>query len=81
MAIITRWRIPPDISCGYCSRRRAASGMRTSRSSRSAVSVAVLAFMSRCTRSGSAICAPIFISGFSELIGSWKIIAISWPQM
>ena len=42
MAIITRWRMPPDSSCGYWSRRRAASGMRTSRSSRSAVSRALL---------------------------------------
>ena len=28
-AIPTRWRIPPDSSCGYCERRRSASGMRT----------------------------------------------------
>ena len=40
MAIITRWRMPPDISCGYCLSRRAASGMRTSLSSFSAVSIA-----------------------------------------
>ena len=81
MAIITRWRMPPDSSCGYWSSRRAASGMRTSRSRRSAVSRAVFFDISRCTRSGSAICSPIFISGLSELIGSWKTIAISWPQM
>ena len=80
MAIITRWRMPPDSSCGYWSRRRAASGIRTSRSSRSAVSRAVFLDISRCTRSGSAIWSPIFISGFSDVIGSWKIIAISWPQ-
>ena len=80
MAIITRWRMPPDSSCGYWSRRRAASGMLTSRSSRSAVSRAVFLDISRCTRSGSAIWSPIFISGFSEVIGSWKIIAISWPH-
>ena len=40
MAIITRWRMPPDISCGYCRIRRRASGIRTSASSRSAVSTA-----------------------------------------
>ena len=36
--------------------------------------------MPRWICSGSAICAPIFISGFSEVIGSWKIIAISLPH-
>ncbi len=29
IAIITRWRMPPDNSCGYCFMRRALSGMRT----------------------------------------------------
>ena len=29
MAIITRWRMPPDSSWGYCLMRRALSGMRT----------------------------------------------------
>ena len=37
--------------------------------------------MSRWALSGSVICLPIFISGFSDVIGSWKIIDISWPQM
>ena len=37
--------------------------------------------MSRWACSGSVICLPIFISGFSDVIGSWKIIDISWPQM
>ena len=32
-------------------------------------------------RRGSAICFPTFITGFSDVIGSWKIIAISAPQM
>ena len=32
MAIITRWRIPPESWKGYCSIRRSASGMRTRRS-------------------------------------------------
>ena len=29
MAIITRWRMPPDSSCGYWPSRRSGSGMRT----------------------------------------------------
>ena len=30
IAIITRWRMPPDISCGYCLTRRSGLGMPTS---------------------------------------------------
>ena len=33
MAIITRWRMPPESSCGYCPRRRGTSVMRTCSSS------------------------------------------------
>ncbi len=80
MAIMMRWRMPPDISCGYCCNRRPGAGMRTSCISRSAVAHAAFFGMSRWRRSGSAICAPIFISGFSDVIGSWKIIAISLPH-
>ena len=36
--------------------------------------------MPRWTRSGSAICSPTRISGFSELAGSWKTIAIAVPH-
>ena len=81
IAIITRWRMPPDSSCGYWSRRRSGSGMphaaeqlrlpsrgRSSCPCRGACS------------SGSVICLPIFISGFSETIGFWKTIDISAPQ-
>ena len=55
--------------------------MRTSCSSRSAVVHASAFGMSRWIRSGSAIWSPIFINGFSDVIGSWKIIAISLPHM
>ena len=27
----TRWRMPPDSSCGYCFRRRSGSGIPTER--------------------------------------------------
>jgi hypothetical protein len=33
-----------------------------------------------CARIASATCAPTRITGFSEVIGSWKIIAISRPR-
>ena len=55
--------------------------MPTSSSSRSAVALASARLMSRWIRRGSAICLPTFITGLSEVIGSWKIIAISAPQM
>jgi hypothetical protein len=38
MAIMMRWRMPPDISWGYWRRRRAGSGMPTEVSRASAVS-------------------------------------------
>ena len=32
IAIMTRWRMPPDSSCGYCLTRRSGDGMPTRRS-------------------------------------------------
>ena len=58
MAIITRWRIPPDISWGYWSIRRAASGMRTRFSISNVRSRASLRFMPRWSRSASPIWLP-----------------------
>ena len=36
IAITTRWRMPPDSSCGYCSRRRSGIGIATRRKSSTA---------------------------------------------
>ncbi len=80
-AIITRWRMPPDSSCGYCLRRRFASGMRTFSSHSCACAIAALASMPRCSRSGSAICSPMRTCGVSAVSGSWKIIVILEPRM
>jgi hypothetical protein len=33
-----------------------------------------------CARSASTICAPMVCTGFSEVIGSWKIIAMRPPR-
>src|SRR5689334_12084522 len=33
-----------------------------------------------CSRSGSATCHPVRYTGLSDVIGSWKIIAISFPR-
>ena len=63
MAIMTRWRSPPDSSWGYARRRRAGSGTPTASSSRMA-SVELPA--------ASATCRPIRMVGLSEVMGSWK---------
>ena len=36
--------------------------------------------MSKCRSSVSVICLPILNVGFSDVIGSWKIIAMSFPR-
>ncbi len=59
LAIITRWRMPPDSSCGYCRSRRAASGMRTRSSHSRARFIAASRERPRCARIGSAIWSPI----------------------
>ena len=80
-AIITRWRMPPDSSCGYWFIRRAASGMRTWSSHWRARALASLSETPRCRRSGSAICSPIFTCGVRAVSGSWKIMVIFEPRM
>ena len=80
MAIITRCFIPPESSCGYCSIRRSGSGIPTSRS-RSVARAHASAFDApRCFRIDSATCHPHRNTGFRLVIGSWKIIATSFPR-
>ena len=81
MAIITRWRMPPDSWCGYWLRRLSGSVMPTSVSSSIARARAAASSMPRWMVSGSVICSPIFSTGLSEVIGSWKIMAMSRPRM
>ena len=81
IAIIARWRMPPESWCGYSCARRAGSGMRTRRSISTAWSQAALALMSRCSRTASLIWSPIRITGLSEVIGSWKIIEMRLPRI
>ncbi len=54
--------------------------MFTDRRMATAVSLASLRLILRCRRSDSVICLPMVITGFNELIGSWKTIAISAPH-
>ena len=70
MAIIARWRMPPESWCGYSFARCAGSGMRTRRSISTARSQACALVTSRCSRTASAICSPMVSTGFNEVIGS-----------
>jgi hypothetical protein len=47
----------------------------------SACAIAFFLSMFLWTIKGSAICRPIFMVGSREVIGSWKIIAISFPRI
>ena len=80
MAIITRWRMPPDSSCGYCPMRRAGSVMWTASSMARARASALSPSAAPWVRMASVSCAPTVMTGLSEVIGSWKIIAISPPR-
>ena len=55
--------------------------MRTNSSIRSTSAVAAARSMPWCKRIDSPIWSPTVKTGFSEVIGSWKIIAISAPRM
>ena len=71
MAIITRWRMPPESSCGYSSSRRSGAGMPTCSSrprARRAASAAERPLW--CKANTSVICRPMRCTGFSAVIGS-----------
>ena len=79
MAIITRWRMPPDSSCGYraTSRRR---GMPTSAAAPRARAAPRL--QARCIRNAPSICRPMVSTGLSEVIGPgrpWRSGAADRP--
>ena len=59
MAIVARWRMPPDSSCGYCAARRFGSGMPTLSSRSTAAAQAALRLRPRWMRIGSAIWSPM----------------------
>ena len=80
MAIMTRWRIPPESSCGYWRIRRSGAEMPTLRMMSSARARASASVTSRWQRTASAIWSPMRKAGFSEVIGSWKIIAMRSPR-
>ena len=81
IAIMTRWAMPPDISCGKDLSRRSGSGMPTMRSSSLARSQAGPGFILRWSSSTSAIWRPTCQTGFSADVGCWKIIEMRSPRM
>ena len=82
IAIIARWRMPPENSCGYWRHRSLASGMPTRSSNRIVRARAAAAFDARpCARIVSSIWSPTDMTGLSDVFGSWKIIAMSLPRI
>src|SRR5919198_1694645 len=61
--------------------RASALGIPTRSSSSAARCSAPLPSISKCVSSASRIWRPIVSTGFNDVIGSWKIIAISRPRM
>ena len=66
IAIITRWRIPPENWCGYWPSRRSASEMPTIRKSSTARPCASLSFMPLWMNNGSMICRPMVSTGIER---------------
>src|ERR1700694_45668 len=72
--------MPPDNCCGYSWTRRSGEGMPTRSSISIARSAAARCESLRCKATASAIWAPTVCTGLREVIGSWKIMAISAPR-
>ena len=71
MAIITRWRMPPENWWGYWIRRFSASGMPTSAQQLDHPLLRPLFYSSPgASISGSETCFPMVMTGLSEVIGS-----------
>ena len=70
MAIITRWRWPPDSSCGNAFRRCAASGRPTSSSNSRIRARSRAPLKPLCSSKVSPICFSMECSGLREVIGS-----------
>ncbi len=81
IAIITRCCWPPDICDGYALILNSGSGMPTSASNAIARFLASAGPMPMCMRSTSVSWKPTVNTGFSDVIGSWKIIEMSAPRI
>ncbi len=72
--------MPPENWCGKSSTRDSGFGIPTWRSSSTARVFACRLSIFSCARIASVICSPMRYTGFSDVIGSWKIIPISLPR-
>ena len=79
-AMTTRWRMPPESLPGYSPNRFSGAGIFTAVSSWIAVSLAFWRSIPSLIWSDSVICLPIFMTGLSDVIGSWKTMASSEPH-
>lgn len=74
-AIITRWSMPPESSCGCCRRCSSGRGIRTAPSRSTARARASAAGRPSPSRSASVRWSPIVRIGLMPARGSWKTIA------
>ncbi len=80
IAISTRWRIPPENSCGYWCARCAASAIPTISSSSTTRAFVASPWVWPCTSSASPICSPTRMSGLRFDIGSCGTRPIPAPR-
>ena len=81
IAIITRWRMPPEAGADSCATRSRDAGCRPAAAARSRARAPAPRRRLSCSRIASMIWSPTVKTGFSEVIGSWKIIEISLPRI
>ena len=80
MAIIARWRWPPESWWGYIAPRRSGSGSSTAAMTSCARAARARGRMAAWADSTSSIWRPMRITGLSAVMGSWKIIAMREPR-
>ncbi len=80
MAIMMRWRMPPENWCGYWPTRSLAAGMRTRSISSTALARESFRDMPRWTWNISPSWSPTLRTGLREDSASWKTIAIRAPR-
>ena len=81
MAIITRWRMPPDSWWGYWLSTASGLGICTARSISRLFSAACFLFMPWWTIKGSDSWRLTVNTGFRLVMGSWKMTEIALPRM
>ncbi len=80
MAIITRWRMPPESAWGKARRTDRGSGRRTASSISRQASVASARLALRWARTTSRIWLPTVKTGLRLFMGSWKIMEMRSPR-